>query len=133
MTRHLKKFRWTLSQHPIAYMSAEFGLNDLLPIFSGGLGMLAGDMMRAANGLELPMVGIGLLYREGYFKQIIDERGQTEEYPLMDTGEATINLLIDTEGQPIKIQIPVDERLLIIQIWEYIDITFQNQTFTGIL
>ncbi len=86
MSVDLHEFRWTLSQHPIAYMSAEFGLDDRLPIYSGGLGILAGDIIREANDLELPFVGVGLLYKEGYFKQIIDDNGQSEEYPLLDLG-----------------------------------------------
>lgn len=117
----LEKFRWTLGQHPIAYMSAEFGLDDRLPIYSGGLGMLAGDIIREASDLELPFVGVGLLYREGYFQQMIDANGQAEEYPAMDVTDAPINLVIDTHGAAIKITIPVEDHLLHFQIWEYVE------------
>lgn len=115
----LQKFRWTLGQHPIAYMSAEFGLDDRLPIYSGGLGILAGDIVRGANDMELPFVAVGLLYKEGYFKQVIDERGQTEEYPLLDTASAPISLVVNSHGESIKVTIPVGEHLLHFQIWEY--------------
>ncbi len=118
----LQKFRWTLGQHPIAYMSAEFGLDDRLPIYSGGLGILAGDIVKAANDMELPFVAVGLLYKEGYFQQIIDEKeGQQEKYPLLNVAAAPINLVVDSHGEPIKITIPVDEHLLHFQIWEHIE------------
>ncbi|MDP3970810.1 MAG: alpha-glucan family phosphorylase [bacterium] len=119
MALNLQKFRWALGQHPIAYMSAEFGLDDRLHIYSGGLGILAGDIIRAANDLELPFVAVGLLYKEGYFRQKIDKNGQSEEYPIMNIAEAPVNLVIDTDGDPIKISIPVEHHLIHFQIWEY--------------
>lgn len=120
MVMDLQKFRWTLGQHPIAYMSAEFGLDDRLPIYSGGLGILAGDLIRAADDMELPVVAVGLLYKEGYFKQVLDlEHGQVEEYPLMDVREAPINLVVNSHGEAIKITFPLGEHLIHFQIWEY--------------
>lgn len=121
MVMDLEKFRWTLGQHPIAYMSAEFALDDRLPIYSGGLGILAGDIIREANDLELPFVGVGLLYKEGYFRQVIDDNGQSEDYPLLDVNDAPINLVVDTHGEAIKISIPIEEHLLHFQIWEYVE------------
>lgn len=119
MVSDLQKFRWTLSQHPIAYMSAEFGLDDRLPIYSGGLGILAGDIIREANDMELPFVGVGLLYKEGYFKQVIND-GQHEDYPLLDINSAPINLVVDTHDRPVKLSIPVRCELVHFQVWEYV-------------
>jgi starch phosphorylase len=64
---------------PIAYFSAEFGLHESLPIYSGGLGVLAGDHVKSASDLGVPLVGVGILYAQGYFRQRIDERGRQEE------------------------------------------------------
>lgn len=116
----IHKFRSTLGQHPLAYMSAEFALDDRLPIYSGGLGVLAGDIVRQANDLELPFVAVGLLYKEGYFKQTITLSGEQKEYyPLLDPADAPIALVVNTEGQRILVHIPVQEREIVVQIWEY--------------
>mgnify|MGYP001246345844 CR=1 FL=1 len=72
----------------IAYFSAEIGISENLPTYSGGLGVLAGDHIKAATDAELPMVGITLLYKEGYFKQRVDEEGiQTETIPWIEDKE----------------------------------------------
>ncbi|EKD79677.1 MAG: hypothetical protein ACD_41C00004G0007 [uncultured bacterium] len=114
------KFRATLGQHPLAYMSAEFALDDRLPIYSGGLGVLAGDIVRQADDLELPFVAIGLLYKEGYFKQSITLAGEQKEYyPLLDPADAPIALVVNTEGQRILVKIPMQNREVVVQIWEY--------------
>src|SRR5215831_9214147 len=69
----------------VAYFSAEFGISECLPIYSGGLGILAGDYLKAASDLGLPVVGVGLFYHEGYFRQVIDPDGrQRETYPSLD-------------------------------------------------
>ncbi len=116
----LHTFRSTLGQHPLAYMSAEFALDDRLPIYSGGLGVLAGDIVRQADDLELPFVAIGLLYKEGYFKQSITLAGEQKEYyPLLDPADAPIALVVNTEGQRILVKIPLQNRELVMQIWEY--------------
>ena len=65
-----------LRVRPVAYLSAEFGLHESLPIYSGGLGVLAGDHLKTASDLGLPLVGVGLFYRESYFRQQIDREGQ---------------------------------------------------------
>ena len=116
----LRAFRSTLGQHPLAYMSAEYALDDRLPIYSGGLGVLAGDIVREANDLELPFVAVGLLYKAGYFKQEITLAGEQKEYyPVMDLRDAPIELVVNTEGERILVSIPVQERELWVQIWEY--------------
>src|SRR5262249_539482 len=69
----------------IAYFSAEFGLTELLPVYAGGLGVLAGDHLKSASDLAIPLVGVGLFYREGYFRQSLDPlEGQREENPVLD-------------------------------------------------
>lgn len=116
----LHQFRSTLGQHPLAYMSAEFALDDRLPIYSGGLGVLAGDIVWQANDLELPFVAVGLLYKEGYFKQSLTLSGEQKElYALLDPADAPIELVVNTEGQRILVTLPVQGRELTVQIWEY--------------
>src|SRR5256885_781917 len=78
----------------VAYFSAEFGLDESLPIYSGGLGVLAGDYLKAASELGVPLVGIGLFYRRGYFQQRLDaDDRQTEHYPLTDTSRLPLALV----------------------------------------
>jgi len=89
-----------------AYFSAEFGLHECLPIYSGGLGVLAGDHLKSASDLGLPLVGIGLLYRQGYFHQYLTNDGyQFEDYPDLDFGILPITLLRNDRGAPIQISL----------------------------
>ena len=100
----------------VAYFSAEFGLDESLPIYSGGLGVLAGDYLKAASELGIPLVGIGLFYRRGYFRQRLDETDrQTELYPLTDTTRLPLELvpmapvveLADDDGNPVPVRLGV--------------------------
>jgi starch phosphorylase len=100
----------------VAYFSAEFGLDESLPIYSGGLGVLAGDYLKAASELGLPLVGIGLFYRHGYFRQRLDETDrQTELYPLTDTTRLPLELvpmapvvdLADDDGNLVPVRLGV--------------------------
>ena len=89
---------WTERHAPedllVGYFSAEFGLDESLPIYSGGLGVLAGDYLKAASELGIPLVGIGLFYRRGYFRQRLDENDrQIEHYPLTDTSRLPLELV----------------------------------------
>jgi len=91
LDEYLHAQTWFEQTHPefrdvrIAYFAAEFGLNECLPIYSGGLGVLSGDHLKAASDLGLPLVGVGLLYREGYFRQYLNADGwQQEVYPDLD-------------------------------------------------
>ncbi|HEU5249160.1 MAG TPA: alpha-glucan family phosphorylase [Thermoanaerobaculia bacterium] len=85
----------------IAYFSAEFGVTEALPIYSGGLGVLAGDMLKSASDLGLPLVGVGLFYREGYFRQLLTPDGwQREENPPFDVDELPISLAPTPDGEP---------------------------------
>jgi glycogen phosphorylase len=100
----------------VAYFSAEFGLDESLPIYSGGLGVLAGDYLKAASELGLPLVGIGLFYRRGYFRQRLDEKDrQIEHYPLTDTSRLPLELvpmapvveLADDDGELVPVRLAV--------------------------
>lgn len=94
-----------LGQGPVAYFSAEFGLHESLPIYSGGLGVLAGDHLKSASDLGLPLVGIGLFYHEGYFTQAIDAAGwQQESYPQMDAIKLPLTEARNEDG-PVIISI----------------------------
>jgi glycogen phosphorylase len=100
----------------VAYFSAEFGLDESLPIYSGGLGVLAGDHLKAASELGVPLVGIGLFYRRGYFQQRLDEHDrQTEHYPLTDMSRLPLELvpmapiveLADDAGNLVPVRLAV--------------------------
>lgn len=94
-----------LGQAPVAYFSAEFGLHESLPIYSGGLGVLAGDHLKSASDLGLPLVAIGLFYHEGYFAQAIDKSGwQQEEYPRLTSEALPLTQATNAAG-PIVISV----------------------------
>lgn len=95
-----------LAEAPVAYYSAEFGLHESLPIYSGGLGILSGDHIKSASDLGLPLVGVGLFYRRGYFNQQIDENGwQQEVYPTLDPALLPVEQVVDEHGQPVKCRV----------------------------
>ena len=95
-----------LRPHPVAYFSAEFGLHESLPIYSGGLGVLAGDHIKSASDLDIPLVGIGLFYGQGYFRQRLDLHGwQREEYLKTDVNQLPMEVAIGKEGRPIVVEI----------------------------
>ncbi|MCM0638428.1 alpha-glucan family phosphorylase [Cellulomonas wangsupingiae] len=88
----------------IAYFSPEFGIAAALPQYSGGLGVLAGDHLKAASDLGVPVVGVGLLYRAGYFRQALDRTGrQTETYPVLDPDGLPLTLLREADGTPARV------------------------------
>ena len=92
----------------IAYFSPEFGIAAVLPQYSGGLGILAGDHLKAASDLGVPIVGVGLLYRRGYFRQSLSREGwQQEWYPILDPDELPLTLLREPDGSPARIAITV--------------------------
>ncbi|MCA9065571.1 MAG: alpha-glucan family phosphorylase, partial [Planctomycetaceae bacterium] len=94
-----------LGPGPVAYFSAEFGLHESLPIYSGGLGVLAGDHLKSASDLGLPVVGVGLFYAEGYFSQSIDAEGwQRESYPPLPLQSLPLQVVCDGD-EPILIQV----------------------------
>ncbi|MDT7546770.1 MAG: glycogen phosphorylase, partial [Actinomycetota bacterium] len=104
----------------IAYFSPEFGITEVLPQYSGGLGILAGDHLKAASDLGVPILGVGLLYRAGYFKQSLNAEGwQQERYPPIDPHGLPLTLLTDTTGAPLKISVGFPQgRKLHAQVWK---------------
>lgn len=103
---------------PIAYFSAEFGLHESLPLYSGGLGVLAGDYLKSASDLGLPMVGVGLFYATGYFRQRLDASGwQREEYGVSDVEQLPMRRPVGKDGAPITIRIPCNNDTLTASIW----------------
>jgi len=103
----------------IAYFSPEYGIAAALPQYSGGLGILAGDHLKAASDLGVPILAVGLLYRHGYFTQSLSPEGwQLEHYPSLDAGGLPLTLLKDDEGAPVKIRIGLPgDRALHAQVW----------------
>jgi glycogen phosphorylase len=101
----------------IGYFSPEFGITEVLPQYSGGLGILAGDHLKSASDLGVPIIGVGLLYRQGYFRQSLNAAGwQQERYPLLDPNALPLTLLHDDSG-PIRIEVPLAGRTLFAQVW----------------
>jgi glycogen phosphorylase len=102
----------------IAYFCAEFAIADCLPIYSGGLGVLAGDHLKAASDLGLPLVGVGLLYRYGYFRQAIDDTGyQRENYDQLQPRSVPLRPLVNADGRPILVATPLPGRNVLARIW----------------
>lgn len=103
----------------VAYFSMEFGLSEALPIYSGGLGILAGDHLKAASDLGVPIVGIGLLYQQGYFRQILSpEAWQIEAFPYNDPMCLPVMPVQDPEGGWLRITLDLPGRTLLIRVWE---------------
>jgi glycogen phosphorylase len=95
-----------LRPRPVAYFSAEFGLHESLPIYSGGLGVLSGDHIKSASDLDIPLVGIGLFYGQGYFRQALDGTGwQQEQYLPADVNQLPMEPALGKNGHPVTVQI----------------------------
>ncbi|MBA3872279.1 MAG: alpha-glucan family phosphorylase, partial [Anaerolineae bacterium] len=108
-----------LKKPTIAYFSMEFGITECLQSYSGGLGILSGDHLKSASDLDLPLVGVGLLYQEGYFQQYLNADGyQQELYPINDYSVLPVTLQRKADGTPIKISVPMPGRELYAQIWK---------------
>ena len=109
----------TRRKQTIAYFSMEFGLHETLPIYSGGLGVLAGDHMKQASDLGLPLVGMGLMYAEGYFSQRISEDGwQDASNNLLNFDELPVLPVLNKKGETLKITINFPDRAVNACIWE---------------
>ncbi|MFE9422780.1 alpha-glucan family phosphorylase [Kitasatospora sp. NPDC006697] len=104
----------------IAYFSPEYGIAAALPQYSGGLGILAGDHLKAASDLGVPLIGVGLFYRHGYFRQSLSRDGwQQERYPLLDPDELAVTLLREPDGTPSRVELALPAgRTLTAQIWK---------------
>jgi len=102
----------------VAYFSAEFGIDQCLPIYSGGLGILAGDHLKSASDLNFPLVGVGLFYHEGFFEQYLNADGwQQEAYPENDISIMPLQLMKDDQDNPIMVEVSIADEPVKIQIW----------------
>jgi len=107
-----------LRPRPVAYFSAEFGLHESLPIYSGGLGVLSGDHIKSASDLDIPLIGIGLFYGQGYFLQRLDRAGwQTEEYLQTDISQLPMELAIGANGERVMVQIETRSGSIRAKVW----------------
>lgn len=108
-----------LSDRPVAYFSAEFGLHESLPIYSGGLGILAGDHMKSASDLDIPLVGIGMLYHQGYFCQRVNAEGwQEEEYMDLDIRKLPLEKVTEPDGKPLIVRIDTRDGFIQACVWQ---------------
>src|SRR3712207_3555904 len=106
------------ADHPIAFVCAEFGVHRSLPIYQGGLGVLAGDILKGASDLRLPMVGVGILYSKGSFHQRLDPTGWQHDYwPGVEPARLPASLVTDADGQPLVVDVPVRGRDVHVQVW----------------
>ncbi len=106
------------AHQPIAYFCAEFGFHASLPIYSGGLGILAGDILKVASDLALPMIGVGLFYRQGYFHQRLDVWGWQHEYWVdLPFDRMPAARVTDATGQPLAIEVPIRGRSIVTHVW----------------
>jgi len=107
-----------LASHPVAYFSAEFGLHESFPIYSGGLGVLAGDFAKSASDLGVGFVGISLFYRQGYFQQRIGANGWQEEfYTSFDPDTLPFRLVVDESGKPVEIAVEIGYSVVKLRAW----------------
>src|SRR5215203_1880955 len=105
-------------EHPVAYFCAEFGVHTSLPLYSGGLGILAGDHLKSASDLGLPLVAVGLLYHHGYFRQRLRRDGwQEETYHQIDVDDLPLQLVRDAQGEPVNITLSMRGREVRVQAW----------------
>jgi starch phosphorylase len=124
LQKHLAGPGWFAGQHPdqastrIAYFSAEFAVHESLPIYSGGLGVLAGDHLKSASELGVPLVAIGLLYRDGYFQQYLSPEGwQQEAYPELDLFNLAIEAVRDSSGKPLRVAVDLPDHPVFCGVW----------------
>src|SRR4051812_31355553 len=111
--KHAKELRG-----PIAYFCAEYGLHETLGIYSGGLGVLAGDHMKAASDMALPLIGVGLLYRNGYFRQTIDADGHQEHrYPDYEPSRLPISRVLGRDGERLTVSVELPGREVKVDVW----------------
>lgn len=123
--RYMQREGWFSKTFPeaagarIAYFSMEYGLHECLPIYSGGLGVLAGDHLKTASDLGLPLVGVGLGYAEGYFRQVLDSDGwQGERYPINDWHRMPVMPVLDGTGKRLIIRVQYPHGVVLAQLWK---------------
>jgi len=123
--QYLTSAAW-MEKHPevasdfnVVYLSAEFGIHESLSVYSGGLGVLAGDHLKSASDLGIPFVGMGLLYREGYHRQYLNADGwQQERYPHNDVYQLPLTLVRDDKGDPLVVSLALPEGDVSVRAWE---------------
>src|SRR5215831_14503229 len=122
---YLDATTWFQQAHPrsplasVAYFSMEFMLSEALPIYSGGLGNVAGDQLKAASDLGVPIIGVGLLYQQGYFRQVLDKDGQQHAlYPYNDPGQLPITPLRRTNGEWLRLEVALPGYSLWLRAWQ---------------
>ena len=121
---HTARNTWCVREHPqlagasIAYFSAEFALHQSLPIYAGGLGVLAGDHCKEASDLGVPLVGVGFMYPQGYFHQVITPDGwQEERYEPLNWEDAPIETALTPDGKPCVTAVPLGDRTVLAAVW----------------
>ena len=108
-----------LGHRPVAYFSAEFGIHESLRIYSGGLGILSGDHLKSASDLGVPLVGVGLFYRKGYFTQQVNQDGwQQEEYSLADPADLPLTEVTTPDGTPLLISVDTRTGQIFARVWQ---------------
>lgn len=124
LQRYLTQKSWFDTEHEhlesptVGYFSFEFGLHECLPLYSGGLGILAGDHLKSATDLGVPLVGVGLAYQHGYFRQYLNHDGwQQEDYPVNDFYNMAMTLERDKDGKPVTIALEYPGRTVTARIW----------------
>jgi starch phosphorylase len=125
LRRHMDEAGWYKSSHPdeaklqVAYFSAEFGIHESLPIYAGGLGVLAGDHLKSASEIGLPLAGVGLLYREGYFQQYLSADGwQQEMYGELDFYNLPIEPMQFDDGSPVHVRVDLPDNAVFCKVWK---------------
>ncbi|HVO11299.1 MAG TPA: alpha-glucan family phosphorylase, partial [Vicinamibacteria bacterium] len=127
--RALERLRAYLAEHTawdrrwpdrplVAYFSAEYGIAECLPIYSGGLGVLSGHHLKSASDLGVPLVAVGLLYQQGYFRQYLGSDGwQQESYPMNDFYNLPVQVAVSDDGAPVRIRLELAGRTISVQVW----------------
>ncbi len=123
--KDLRRTSWFERAYPdfkgkrVAYFSAEFGIHECLPLYSGGLGVLAGDLLKSGSDLGVPLVGVGIAYRFGYFQQQINHDGwQTEHYPENDFSRMPMDLVRGGDGRALVLKVQMGARVVRAQVWK---------------
>jgi starch phosphorylase len=103
----------------VAYFSMEFGLHEALPLYAGGLGILAGDYLKTASDLDVPVIGVGILWQQGYFRQVLDAAGwQTELYPFNEPASLPIQPVVSVGGERLRIPLTFPGRTILLRAWQ---------------
>lgn len=124
LKEYMERAKWFQSSHAadsgmsVAYFCCEFGVDASLPIYSGGLGTLAGDHLKSASDLGIPLIGVGLFYREGYFHQRLNVEGwQMEDYPVNEYHNLSLRPVTDAEGHPVTIPVEMRDKSVKARAW----------------